>query len=100
MSNRDELADRRQKFDLGRVMATPAAIVAIEFAHTTTHELLQRHVTGDWRDLSAKNQALNDRAVENGERILSAYTLADGERLYIITEWDRSATTMLQASEY
>ena len=100
MSDRDELAHRRQKFELGQIVATPAAIVAIEFAHTTAHELLQRHVSGDWGDLSAEDQALNDRAVVQGERILSAYMLADGERLYIITEWDRSATTILLASEY
>jgi hypothetical protein len=100
MSDRDELAHTRPKFALGQVVATPAAIVAIEFAHTTAHELLQRHVSGDWGDLSAEDKALNDRAVEEGERILSAYTLADGERLYIITERDRSVTTIVLASEY
>lgn len=100
MSDRDTLAHRRQKFELGQVVATPAAIVAIEFAHTTAHELLQRHMSGDWGDLSEEDKALNDRAVEEGERILSAYTLSEGERLYIITEWDRSATAILLASEY
>jgi hypothetical protein len=100
MSDHDELAHKLPKFDLGQVVATPAAIVAIEFAHSSAIELLQRHVTGDWGDLSAEDKALNDRAIEKGERIVSAYTLADGERLYIITEWNRSVTTILLASEY
>ena len=100
MSDRNGLAHKRPKFTLDQVVATPAAIVAIEFAHTTAQALLQRHGTGDWGDLSAEDKALNDRAIEKGERILSAYTLAGGERLYIITEWDRSATTILLASEY
>lgn len=99
MSDRDELAHKLPKFALGQVVATPAAIVAIEFAHTTAHELLGRHVSGDWGDLSAEDNALNDRAIEEGERILSAYTIAGGERVYVITEWDRSATTLLLASE-
>jgi len=100
MSDREKLAHKLPKFALGQVVATPAAIVAIEFAHTTALELLQRHVIGDWGDLSAEDKALNDRAIEKGERIVSAYTLADGERLYIITEWNRSVTTILLASEY
>ncbi len=99
MSDRDTLAHKLPKFDLGQVVATPAAIVAIEFAHASAIELLQRHVTGDWGDLSAEDKALNDRAIEKGERIVSAYTLADEERLSIITEGDRSVTTMLLVSE-
>lgn len=100
MSDRDALARMLPKFDLGQVVATPAAIVAIEFAHASAIELVQRHVTGDWGDLSAEDKELNERAIEKAERILSAYTLPDGERLYIITEWDRSVTTILLVSEY
>src|SRR5690349_16839636 len=100
MSDRDELAHKRLRFALGQLVAPPAAIVAIEFAHSSAVELVRRHVTGDWGDLPAEDKALNDRATEQGERIVSAYTLADGECLYIITEWDCSVTTIVLASEY
>lgn len=67
-------------------------------------ESFERHRTGDWGDLCADDKALNDSAVSNNDdRILSAYILpaSDGpKKIYIITEYDRSVTTILFADEY
>ena len=63
-------------------------------------ELLARHVTGDWGELAEEDRAENDYSVKNGLRVLSAYTLENGEKIWIISEADRSATTFLKPSEY
>ena len=75
-----------------------------DFGETTQQSLgdhLQRHVTGDWVNSTLEDQATNDWAVVCGdERILSAYRLADQTRIWVITEADRSATTVLLPEEY
>jgi hypothetical protein len=63
-------------------------------------DFLARHVTGDWGQLDNEDKAQNDFSVKYGLRILSAYTLQTGERIWLITESDRSATTILLPSEY
>ena len=63
-------------------------------------ELLARHLSGDWGDLDAGDQALNRAALRDGGRIFSAYQLANDLRIWIITEGDRSATTLLLPEEY
>jgi hypothetical protein len=60
---------------------------------------LARHVTGDWGDLDEHDKQANDEAVTDGSRILSAYGTGE-KKLYIITEWDRSVTTILRPDEY
>ncbi len=72
----------------------------MERAQANPVHLLARHATGDWGELDAEDRAANGRAVATGERILSAYTLTTGEQLWIITEADRGATTMLLPREY
>lgn len=63
--------------------------------------MLQRHVTGDWAELSEHDRLLNQRAVQDGEaRIFSAYALAPGLVIWVITEADRSSTTLLLPEEY
>jgi len=62
--------------------------------------ILARHVAGDWGDLDARDKALNDAAVKRGGRIFSAYQLTDDIRVWVITEADRSSTTVLLPSEY
>lgn len=62
-------------------------------------ELLVRHVTGDWRDLDEEDKEENKLSVEKGFRILSAYKLATGAKVWIITESNRSATTFLLLEE-
>jgi hypothetical protein len=87
-------------FSLGQTVATPGALGALTRASTSPVELLDRHVSGDWGDVDADDAAENELSVREGFRILSAYTLSTGERLWIITEHDRSATTVLLPSEY
>lgn len=63
-------------------------------------ESVMRYQNGDWGDLDDSDKKMNDMAVKNGDdRILARYVF-EGEPIYIITEWDRSATTILFASEY
>ena len=88
------------RFPLGRVVATPGAIAALQASRQSTLDLLKRHAQGDWGELDAHDVAENELALVNGFRLLSAYTLSDGTRIWIITEADRSATTLLLPSEY
>ena len=86
-------------FSLGRLMATPGAIQHLSEHDLSPLDLITRHINGDWGDLGVSDKKLNDEAISDGSRILSAYIVA-GEKLYVITEWDRSYTTVLMASEY
>jgi hypothetical protein len=88
------------KFDLGRVVATPGALEALEEAKTNGVSLLARHIMGDWGDLSKHDKRENDFSVKAGYRIFSAYILSTGVKLWVITEANRSSTTLLLPSEY
>jgi len=95
----------RPLFRLGQTVATPAALEAIQQAGQSPAEFLDRHVRGDWGNLSAEDRALNDEAVQDGSRILSAYGTRAGEKIWVITEatddrGHRSATTILLPDEY
>ena len=85
---------------LGAVVATPGALKALEAAGTSPSELLDRHVAGDWGDVCEDDRELNNQAVADGSRILSAYTLSSGVKIWIITEADRSSTCILLPDEY
>lgn len=87
------------KFPVGQVVATPGALET--FGLERMLPCLLRHVDGDWGDdLDAEDIAANDDALANNDgRLFSSYNL-DGEKLWIITEWDRSVTTFLLPSEY
>ncbi len=87
-------------FALGRVVATPGALEALRSAEMDAGELLRRHVTGDWGDVSPDDARENELSVREGFRILSSYRLAGGVTIWIITEADRSATTLLLPGEY
>ena len=91
-----------QRVPLGQVVATPGALAALEAAGTTPLPFLSRHARGDWGEaLCAQDTLANDQALRDGERLLSAYFLPlTGEKLWIITEWDRSATTLLLPDDY
>lgn len=88
------------KFSLGQVVATPGALEALATNNQDALEFLNRHSTGDWGELDAHDWMENEYSLTHGLRLLSAYTLRDGTRLWIITEADRSATTLLLPSEY
>ncbi len=87
-------------FTLGRVLGTPGAIKALDEAQISPIALLRRHTAGDWGELDEEDKELNSQAVKEGTRILSSYMLPAGVKVWLITEWDRSATTFLLPSEY
>jgi hypothetical protein len=86
-------------FSLGQVVATRGAIALMEAARIDPVQLLQRHQSGDWGDLDAGDQRENDYAVHRWLRIFSAYGRPP-DRLWVITEADRSVTTILRPEEY
>ena len=87
-------------FPLGEVVATPGALDALSEVNQTPIEFLARHVAGDWGDLVAEDLRENAHALKYGNRIFSSYKLNDGTKMWIITEWDRSVTTLLLPMEY
>jgi hypothetical protein len=97
------LTAAQARFELGQIVATPGALRLLEETGVTPLDLLARHATGDWGEVCADDASANDVALIHGERVLSAYILvpgADPARIWIITESDRSATTLLLPSEY
>jgi hypothetical protein len=88
------------KFPLGQVVATPGALEALQRAGQAPEFFLQKHLSGDWGDVDRGDQRANDQALREGERLLSAYFTLRGEKLWIITEADRSSTTILLPDEY
>lgn len=91
---------KQARFPLGRIVATPGALRALEEAGESPDGFLKRHIIGDWGELDQEDQRENEFSVTHGFRLLSAYNLSNGTRLWIITEADRSATTLLLPSEY
>lgn len=87
-------------FPLGQVVATPGALEALGEAGQTPWALLQRHQAGDWGEVPPEDQQENEFSVQHGLRLLSAYTLTTGVKLWLITEADRSYTTLLRPEEY
>ncbi|MBJ7601159.1 hypothetical protein [Candidatus Nephthysia bennettiae] len=86
-------------FPLGQVVATRGAIALMEAARIDPLQLLQRHQSGDWGELDKHDLRENDYAVDRWLRILSAYGQPP-DRLWVITEADRSVTTILRPDEY
>jgi hypothetical protein len=88
----------RPRFPLGQVVATPGALEALEAAGQTPIEFLRRHQCGDWGVVPEEDKQENEFSVQQGFRILSAYILSTGVKIWLITESDRSATTLLLPS--
>lgn len=86
------------KFELGQLVATPGALAALTRAETLL--ALKRHSEGDWGDVGPEDKETNNQALLEGNRLLSSYRTEAGERFWIITEWDRSVTTVLLPDEY
>jgi len=87
---------QRPRFELGQIYATSGAMLQeLDF-----RPYILRHMMGDWGDLDDEDKEANEEAIAHGERILSAYQIAEKVRIYIITERDRSITTILLPSEY
>ena len=87
-------------FPLGHVVATPGALEALLTANASHARLLNSHISGDWGELDAEDKKANKDALAQGLRIFSSYTLPDGVKLWLITEADRSVTTLLLPEEY
>ena len=87
-------------FSLGQIVATPGALRALQKAEQEPHEFLDRHVNGDWGEVPEEDKKENEFSVQHGFRILSAYTTSAGDRIWLLTEADRSTTTFLLPEEY
>ena len=86
-------------FSLGRVVATPGVLEHFVTSAIDPASYIHRHQCGDWGEVDREDARENDLSVLNGFRVLSAYTIA-GKRVWIITEADRSITTLLFPEEY
>lgn len=89
-----------EKFQPGRVVATPGALGALEASGEGPLEYLARHIAGDWGDVDEGDHQENELSLTHGFRLLSAYALKSGTKIWIITEADRSVTTVLLPEEY
>ena len=84
----------------GRTLATPGALAALQETGADPAALLRRHCAGDWGEVSPEDARENDFSLGRELRLLSRYTLPDGTAVWVITEADRSATTILLPDEY
>lgn len=95
-----DLTTKSPLFSPGQIVATPGAIEAMNENDCLPATLLAKHISGDWGSVDAEDAATNDAAVIHGDRILSSYRIGENVRIWLITEWDRSVTTILLPSEY
>lgn len=87
-------------FPLGKLVSTPGVLDAVTGGTAELIHFVERHVTGDWSENSTNDQIANKQAIKGNDRIVSKYTLISNETIYIITEWDRSLTTIMLSHEY
>ncbi len=88
------------RFRLGCLLATPAALATLKAADVPAVSLVLRHMRGDWGELCQEDRQQNEMALHAGMRVLSNYVLSTGKRVWVITEADRSATTVLLPDDY
>jgi hypothetical protein len=86
-------------FSLGQVVATPGALKLLQEAGVNPLRYLSRHALGDWGDLDEHDRRENELSLKYGWRIVSSYPIGE-KRVWIITEADRSVTTILLPEEY
>jgi hypothetical protein len=94
------MAESTALFQLGRILATPGAIAAMEEAGQDGGQLLRRHQSGDYGEICQEDWQENELSVAEGFRIMSVYTLANEVKVWVITEAERAATTILLPEEY
>ena len=87
-------------FPLGQLVATPGALAALAKAGHTPLDFLSRHVRGDWGELDKEDRKENELSLKRGFRLLSSYRTNAGAMIWVITEADRSVTTVLLPDEY
>ena len=90
----------RLKFPAGQLVATPGALAALETSGDSLFTYLQRHLAGDWGEVDEDDRRENELSLEKGFRLMSVYRLRDETKIWVITEADRSATTVLLPEEY
>jgi hypothetical protein len=96
----DRHDSRAPLFNPGRIVATPGAMDALNDSPMQAAALLDRHMAGDWGDVCDEDSRANTDALRYGNRLVSVYATQSGARLWIITESDRSVTTLLLPDEY
>ena len=89
-----------RRFGLGAIFATRTALEVLGSAEVSPSELLERHAAGDWGDVPPEDARENEYNLKRGLRVLSSYPLPSGERVWIITEADRSSTSIITPDEY
>jgi len=104
--NKDMRFTENQKFEVGKVVITIGARSVLESADQLPSKLLKRHQSGDWGTLDKQDREANNTAIkyegdmDRQARILSCYKTRNSDKIWIITEYDRSVTTILLPSEY
>jgi hypothetical protein len=98
-------AKEEVRVQLGQIVATPGALEAFERNNTNGFSFIQRHSVGDWGEICPEDKEANYAALESGARLMSAYSLGDGTKIWVITEakddrGNRQATTLLLPEEY
>jgi hypothetical protein len=93
------------RFPLGQIVATPAALEVLQESGQAPDYFLARHASADWGQVDAEDWKLNDEALKDGSRILSAYSTLKGKKIWVITEavgdqGKRAATTILLPEDY
>jgi hypothetical protein len=89
-----------RRFEPGVVVATPGALEVLGNLEVSPSELVERHAAGDWGDVPSEDARENEYSLVHGLRLLSSYPLPGGERIWVITEADRSSTCLLLPGEY
>lgn len=100
MEGKDMIEISKPKFPIGRLVATPGAVAAMAEAGQNAMHFISRHIAGDWGECCEEDRQANEDALCNGERLMSVYRTAKNVKLWVITEADRSATTILLPDEY
>ncbi|MDD4913359.1 MAG: type I restriction endonuclease subunit M [Sideroxydans sp.] len=94
-----KLSSKTICFPLGQIVATPGALELFDRGAVNAADLIRRHQSGDWGNVPPEDAEENERSIVNGFRILSSYLIGE-ERIWVITEADRSSTTLLLPEEY
>ena len=90
----------KSRFELGELVITPNAHRLLSKYYLQADMFLAKHLVGNWGDLVEEDKKVNDDALLNGGQLFSSYKLPGDNMLWIITEWDRSVTTILLPEDY
>jgi hypothetical protein len=88
------------RFNPGKVVATPGALAALEASGESLFDYLDRHLSGDWGDVVAEDAQENELSLKHGRRLLSAYTLKNGTKIWVITEADCSSSLIVEMPRF